>query len=77
MLFFWEEEAVRWRLLDEEESEIRKAMEEGGSAQGGEGVESMKAELRVALESVRMRRRMRPSERVGQGGGLPEYQARG
>lgn len=27
LLFHWEEEMTRWRLLDEEEAEIRKAMD--------------------------------------------------
>jgi len=75
MLFFWEEEVVRWRLLDQEEAEIRTAME------GGELPEDVKEELRVRLESVRMKKGMKPSERTAeggghdqQGGGPPQYE---
>jgi hypothetical protein len=27
LLFFWEEECMRWRLLDEEEKEVIQALE--------------------------------------------------
>ncbi|KAI9881444.1 MAG: hypothetical protein M1830_000006 [Pleopsidium flavum] len=54
LLFFWEEELVRWRLLDEEEVEIRKAMEYNGEDH---------EELRVALKTVEAKRRMVPSLR--------------
>jgi len=54
LLFFWEEELVRWRLLDEEEGEIRKAMEYNGEEH---------EELRVALKTVETKRRMMPSLR--------------
>lgn len=64
MLFFWEEETVRWRLLELEQVEIEAAM-----AMEGE-TEEMKKELEVRLESVRMRKGMRPSQRpVEQNGG--------
>lgn len=47
---------IRWRLLDEEEEEIIKAIELSGTET---------EDLRVALERVRMRKGMRPSQRVG------------
>ncbi|KIW23281.1 uncharacterized protein PV07_11492 [Cladophialophora immunda] len=57
MLFFWEEEAIRWRLLEQEQAEIETAM-------GVEGVsEETKKELRIRLESVKMRKSMSPSQR--------------
>lgn len=73
MLFFWEAEVIRWRLLDQEEAEIESVLH-------GEGVtDEAKEELKVRLESVKMRRGMRPSQRsVGEGGqaqqteGLPQ-----
>jgi hypothetical protein len=73
LLCFWEEEVVRWRLLDEEEAEIAMAIELVGTE---------RVDLGVALERVKMRRQMRPSQRVGEPGGwgrqgpdevLPEY----
>lgn len=71
MLFFWEEECMRWKLLDEEEKEILAAQE----ANGGND------DLAVALASVRMKMKLLPSQRgestanVGQGAGhvLPTY----
>ncbi|KIX01787.1 uncharacterized protein Z518_09514 [Rhinocladiella mackenziei CBS 650.93] len=75
MLFFWEEEVIRWRLLDQEEAEINSAMEAEGVS------EQAKAELRVRLESTRMRRAMRPSERPveveGGDGNAQQEQAEG
>jgi hypothetical protein len=74
LLFFWEQEVVRWRLLDEEEAEIKEVIGEG---------KDVPADLKVALERVKMRRGMRPSEReesgdgttAGEAGALPEYNA--
>lgn len=78
MLFFWEEEIVRWRLLDDEEQEIRKVMGDAAEKGGNQGA---LPDLQLALESVRMRRGMRPSRRlpgaIKEGEELPEYQARG
>jgi hypothetical protein len=74
LLCFWEEEVVRWRLLDEEEAEIMEAIELTGTET---------VDLGIALERVKMRRQMRPSQRAGgEPGGwggegpdaeLPEY----
>lgn len=67
MLFFWEEELVRWRLLDEEEKEIRAVMEEARDLGTAE-------ELKVALGRVWARREMLPGMRGLEGsGGLPGY----
>ncbi|MCJ1462768.1 hypothetical protein MMC07_001371 [Pseudocyphellaria aurata] len=61
LLFFWEEELMRWRLLEEEENEVRRFLdEENNAGEGGEREE----ELRVALGRVRARRCMPPSLRV-------------
>jgi len=71
MLFFWEEECTRWKLLDAEEKEILGALEtEDGSK-----------DLSVALAAVEMKKKLLPSQRgegtanVGAGSGheLPAY----
>lgn len=60
LLFFWEEELVRWRLLDDEEDEIRRIIgEEEAAGKGGEREE----ELRVALGKVVAKRSMPPGLR--------------
>ena len=58
LLFFWEEELTRWRLLDEEEVEIRKAMEEHGEEHEA---------LKIAFGTVRVKRSIPPSLRDNQG----------
>ncbi|KAI9773724.1 MAG: hypothetical protein M1839_002022 [Geoglossum umbratile] len=62
LLFWFEEELVRWRLLDEEEAEIRHAIELGGE----------KEDLAVALKAVEVKRAMLPSVRT-QNSSLPSY----
>ena len=70
MLFFWEEECTRWKLLNAEEKEILSALERGENP-----------DLAVALEAVEMKKKLLPSQRgestanVGQGKGheLPAY----
>ncbi|KUJ20938.1 uncharacterized protein LY89DRAFT_681570 [Mollisia scopiformis] len=72
MLFFWEEECMRWKLLDEEEKEILRAVEQEGNEN---------RDLNVALEAVEMKKKMLPSKRAeavanvseGQGHTLPRY----
>ncbi|KAL5326958.1 hypothetical protein ACEPPN_004647 [Leptodophora sp. 'Broadleaf-Isolate-01'] len=71
LLFFWEEECTRWMLLDGEEREIVGLLEMDGES----------TDLRVALEAVRLKRILMPSERaegtanvgVGVGHVLPSY----
>lgn len=71
LLFFWEEECTRWKLLDQEEKEILAALE----ANKGN------VDLECALEAVRMKMKLLPSKRgeatanVAQGAGheLPSY----
>jgi len=71
LLFFWEEECVRWRLLDAEERAIAVEVE----MEGGNG------DLAIALEAVEMKRRLLPSQRaegtanvgIGRGDELPGY----
>jgi len=71
MLFFWEEECTRWKLLDQEEKEILEALETCESH----------GDLELALEAVEMKRKMLPSERgegtanvvSGRGHELPSY----
>ena len=58
LLFFWEEELVRWRLLDEEEAEIKKTMETHGEEH---------EQLKVALGTVWVRRSTPPSQRSKEG----------
>jgi hypothetical protein len=71
LLFFWEEECMRWKLLDQEEREILGALE----------TQKGNLDLECALEAARMKMRLLPSKRgeettnVGQGAGheLPSY----
>ncbi|KAG9239206.1 hypothetical protein BJ875DRAFT_448683 [Amylocarpus encephaloides] len=77
LLFFWEEECVRWRLLDQEEEAILKAMEEEEGMSGG-----ARMDLGIALRAVRMKRCLPPGERgegtanvtAGRGSELPGYE---
>lgn len=55
MLFFWEEECMRWRLLDEEMREVEQAIEQAP--------QDMRAELEMRREAIRMRKRQSPKER--------------
>ncbi len=64
LLFFWEEEVTRWRLLDEEEAEIRKAIEQFQELYG-EHAES--EALKVALGIVWVKRSTPPSSRGAEG----------
>ncbi|KAI9851617.1 MAG: hypothetical protein M1838_003211 [Thelocarpon superellum] len=57
MLFHWEEELTRWRLLDEEESEIRQVMQ----AVGFDDENCV-----VGLAAIACKRRLALSERVEQ-----------
>ena len=61
MLFFWEEEAMWWRLLEQERVEIATAMKTAS--------QEAKQELKIRLESVNMRKQMRPSRRPVETGG--------
>lgn len=71
LLFFWEEECVRWNLLDAEEQEILVALEANGQSR----------DLVLALESVAMKKKLLPSQRgegtanvgAGRGHELPGY----
>ena len=71
---------MRWRLLEDEEAEIRSLLQ---SLREGKGKEEDKAggpeeeELRVALGKVQARRLMGPGVRGEEGsGGLPGYEER-
>jgi hypothetical protein len=72
MLFFWEEECMRWKLLDEEEKEILEGLARGNSEN---------RDIALALEAVEMKRTLLPSQReedtanVGKGRGheLPAH----
>lgn len=72
MLFFWEEECVRWKLLDAEEKEILSAL----------GTNKENVDMACALEAVEMKKKLLPSQRaegtanIGSGKGyeLPQYQ---
>lgn len=68
---------MRWRLLDEEEAEIRRVLAEvveaAGDAAGGTDGHAGE-ELRLALGKVLARKRMLPGTRGEEGtGGLPGY----
>lgn len=55
MLFLWEEECTRWRMLDLEEKELKEAMDREGSQNTG---------LALAWEAVQIKKRLLPSERA-------------
>lgn len=67
MLFFWEEECVRWDVLEAEEAEIEGARMAGGDAR----------ELGIRAEAARIKKTLLPSERgeptANVGGGVVEY----
>jgi hypothetical protein len=65
MLFFWEEECIRWRLLEQEKAEIETAMRQGE----GNLEDHAKRELEMRLEQVKMRQGMRPTQRKGEQSG--------
>ncbi|KAH0563139.1 hypothetical protein GP486_002294 [Trichoglossum hirsutum] len=62
LLFWWEEELVRWRLLEEEEAEIRHLLTQEGERE----------DLMVALKVVEAKKKMLPSVRA-QDSSLPSY----
>ena len=64
LLFFWEEEVTRWRLLDEEEAEIRKAIKQHHEVHG---VHAENEALKVALGTVLVKRNTPPSSRGAEG----------
>ena len=69
MLFFWEEEVTRLKLLDQEETNIRQAIDGQGENE----------DLSMALQVVRRKRGMLPSMRKGNGSSrreevLPDYE---
>ena len=64
MLFFWEEEVIRLRLLDDEEKEIQSVLKDR------EGMD-VPDDLRIALERVRKQKAMMPSDRERSGHGPP------
>ena len=55
LLFFWEEEVSRWRVLDAEEREIKALLPNAPDL--------MKDELGMRLEAVQMRKHLLPSQR--------------
>jgi len=71
-LFFWEEECMRWKLLDDEEKEILRAL----------GMNKDNVDLACALEAVEMKKKLLPSQRgegtvnvgAGRGHALPRYE---
>lgn len=70
LLFAWEEECIRWRLLEEEEVEIGVVLE----AERGMGGEGRVEELEKRLLEIRGLMGVKPSLRGGVGGEeLPGY----
>ncbi|KAK8219852.1 hypothetical protein M8818_000826 [Zalaria obscura] len=57
LLFFWEEECARFRMLDEEEAALLHATSDMPT-------EPLPHELQVQLEAIRQRRRLLPSQRA-------------
>jgi hypothetical protein len=62
LLFWWEEELTRWRLLDEEQAEI-----EGVTSAAGEGSLQDEAELQERMQVIEAKRRVLPSLRKSDG----------
>jgi hypothetical protein len=67
MLFFWQDECQRFRLLDNEEEDIRALMHQESerdiNAEGGRGVAYWE-ELALRLGAVEIKRRLLPSKRT-------------
>ena len=61
MMFFWEEELMRWRLLDEEEDEVKSALTADGMD------DDTRAALRDALRVIEAKKRIAPSQRMQDG----------
>jgi len=66
LLFTWEEECTRWRLLDEEEAEIRQHLDMADP--------EMRKVLEISLKAIQMKRKMLPSRRGSTHEALPEYE---
>ena len=66
LLFFWEEEITRWRLLSLEESEITEQLFEQDLSEG------YRDELRHSLMVVQAKKRLLPSLRDRSGRGLAQ-----
>lgn len=62
MLFWWEEELTRWRLLDEEQAEI-----EGVMSAASEGSQHDEVELQERMRVIEAKRRVLPSLRRSDG----------
>lgn len=56
LLFFWEEECNRWRILDQQENEILEAMRSPSGAES--------EDLKMALQAVRIKKMLLPGERL-------------
>lgn len=57
LLFFWEEQIRRWRLLEEEEKELKQKLVDMTAGQDS------RTELVEALRVMQSRKRMLPSHR--------------
>lgn len=79
LLFFWEEEVTRWRLLESEEEEIRTRLSDNGLADG------YRQQLDMTLKLAQMKKTILPSERdesgrvlaTDAGDVLPSYEEAG
>lgn len=79
LLFTWEEELMRWRLIEEEEAEIRQVMAAAASADGQEGEQDMQHQFAVRLKELEGQWHLLPSLRTQEAKDttvLPGYQAR-
>lgn len=66
MLFFWEEELMRWKLLDDEQREIQGLLDEVAGQRGREN-RSQEEELRIAIGRVQTRKNLAPNARRDDG----------
>lgn len=69
LLFFWEEESTRWRLLCNEERELERTVQDGDTS------EDERIHLYEALKIVAARKRILPSLRDESGELLPGHEA--
>jgi hypothetical protein len=63
LLFWWEEETLRWNKLCEEEKELTRMISDAEAETRGQTDAETLDQLKFARERVRMKKRQRPSQR--------------
>lgn len=63
LLFTWEEELMRWRLIEEEEAEIEQVMQAAADSGSEESKQEMRNQFAVRLEELKGQWRLMPSLR--------------